>query len=292
MKQPKQLVIPLHRMDAQTPLGLELAYLDVEDVSDELLIKSNKNMAHRDDYYMFFIVETSEAVFTIDFEEMQVTASAVLYVRPGQVHYVPSIRKTKGWILIIDSMLVDKAFKNMFDGQFLTQRPVVIDTPALNRMGETARLLQTVIQMKSTAFSNGIILNLASAFIGMIAEQYADKQANLQRYKSRSALITHQFKKLLTKNYKTLKSPIQYAETLNYSLSHLNESVKDITGFPVSYWIHQQVVLEAKRLLYYTDMDVKEIAFMLGYEDHTYFTRLFSKVVGMSPGAFRRKFHE
>ena len=64
------------------------------------------------------------------------------------------------------------------------------------------------------------------------------------------------------------------------------------TGFPISYWIHQQVVLEAKRLLYYTNMDVKEIAFSLGYEDPTYFSRLFSKVTGISPGAFRQKFHK
>jgi len=39
-------------------------------------------------------------------------------------------------------------------------------------------------------------------------------------------------------------------------------------------------------------MDVKEIAFSLGYEDPTYFSRLFSKVTGMSPGAFRQKFHK
>ena len=89
-----------------------------------------------------------------------------------------------------------------------------------------------------------------------------------------------------------MKSPSQYADELNYSLSHLNDSVKITTGFPVSYWIHQQVILEAKRLLYYTDMNVREIAFSLGYEDYTYFSRLFSKVAGMSPNAFRRKFHE
>ena len=89
-----------------------------------------------------------------------------------------------------------------------------------------------------------------------------------------------------------MKSPCQYADKLNYSLSYLNESVKSVTGFPISYWIHQQIILEAKRLLYYTDMSVREIAFFLGYEDHTYFSRLFSKVAGMSPGAFRQKFHE
>ena len=292
MKQSKQQVIPVHRMDAQTPLGIELGHLDAEDVSDELLIKSNKNMAHRDDYYMFLFLDKGEASFTIDFEEMQLTGCVVFYVCPGQVHSVLSIRKTKGWALAIDSMLVEKDCKNIFEGQFLTQRSVVLDAPVAARLNETARLLHTSIHVKQTTFSNRIILNLANVFIGMIAEQYADRLENLQRHKSRAALITHQFKKMLSENFKTLKNPTQYAKTLNYSLSHLNESVKSVTGFPVSYWIHQQVVLEAKRLLYYTSMDVKEIAFSLGYEDHTYFSRLFSKTVGISPGAFRQKFHE
>jgi AraC-like DNA-binding protein len=52
------------------------------------------------------------------------------------------------------------------------------------------------------------------------------------------------------------------------------------------------LVSEAKRLLYYTELDIKEIAFKLGYDDHTYFSRLFSKTVSMSPSAFRNKFHE
>jgi AraC-like DNA-binding protein len=133
---------------------------------------------------------------------------------------------------------------------------------------------------------------MANVFIGIIAEQYANSRMDLSKGKSRQALIAAEFRNLLVKNIKTMKSPSQYAEKLNYSLSHLNESVKSITGFPVSYWIHQQIALEAKRLLYYTDIDVKEIAFSLGYEDHTYFSRLFAKIVGIPPTAFRQKFHE
>jgi len=292
MKQTKQQVIPVHRMDAQTPLGIEFSYMEMTDEYNEIMLQSNKNVVHRDDYYMFLFLEIAAAVFTVDFEEIHLQGESVFYVRPGQVHFVSSIRESKGWALAIDSMLVENDYKNTFEGQFHTQRPIALDESILARMGETARLLQNAMQAKPTAFSNRIILNLANVFIGIIAEQYVDKQENLQRHKSRAVLITHQFKKMLSENFKTLKSPIQYAKILNYSLSHLNESVKSITGFPVSYWIHQQVILEAKRLLYYTKMDVKEISFLLGYEDHTYFSRLFSKVAGVSPGTFRQKFHE
>ena len=292
MKHTKQQVIPIHRMDTQTPPGIGFGYLEMTDEYDEIMLKSKKNVVHRDDYYMFLFIEAATSVFTVDFEEMQLQGESVFYVRPGQVHFVPSFRETKGWALAIDSMLVEKDCKNMFEEQFLTQKPITIDTSVSAKLNETAHLLHTTIQAKPTMFSNGIILNLANVFIGIIAEQYADRQENLQRNKSRSALIVYQFRELLSEKFRTIKSPIKYAQKLNYSLSHLNESVKKHTGFPVSYWIHQQIVLEAKRLLYHTDMDVKEIAFSLGFEDHTYFFRLFSKVEGMPPNAFRRKFRE
>lgn len=267
--------------------------MEVAEGHDEAMMKSQKNMIHRDDYYLFLFLNDAKISMTLDFEDIRLEGNSVLYVRPGQVHFISSIRgNVKGWSLAIDAMMVENSCKNTFEGQFLAQRPIIVDASVSERMNEAARLLQAVMQTKSTAFSNDITLNLANVFIGMIAEQYANQQESLCRHKSRSSQLAHQFKELLSENFKTIKSPIQYAQALNYSLSHLNESVKAVTGFPVSYWIHQQVTLEAKRLLYYTDMDVREIAFSLGYEDHTYFSRLFSKVVGMPPGTFRYKIRE
>jgi AraC-like DNA-binding protein len=84
-----------------------------------------------------------------------------------------------------------------------------------------------------------------------------------------------------------MKSPSEYAAALNISPSYLNEVVKDTTGHPVSYWIHQEIILEAKRMLFYTNSTVKEISYALGYNDTTYFIRLFSKNAGMPPLQFR-----
>ena len=60
-------------------------------------------------------------------------------------------------------------------------------------------------------------------------------------------------------------------------------------GHPVSYHIHQRIILEAKRLLYHSSKSIKEIAGELGYDDYSYFTRLFVKTTGMTPLAFRTK---
>ena len=56
--------------------------------------------------------------------------------------------------------------------------------------------------------------------------------------------------------------------------------------------IKRRIVLEAKRLLAHTALNVKEIGYDLGYEDPAYFIRLFTKQTGVSPVEFRKKYYE
>lgn len=292
MNKLKQQHIPTHRIETQSALNLEFTYMEMTDEYIEMMLKSDKNVIHRDDYYMFLFLESGSATFAVDFEEIQLCEKSIFYIRPGQIHFASSIHNARGWFLAIDAMLIQNDYKNLFGQQFSTQECLCINDDMMRKMRQAAHLLHSSLEANQKLFSKNIISNLANVFIGFIAEQYAQQLVNLQHNQSRSTLIVYQFRDLLAKHFKSIKSPSQYAQMLNYSLSHLNELVKNFTGSPVSYWIHQQVILEAKRMLYYTDMDVKEIAFKLGYEDHTYFSRLFSKIAGISPRAFRNKFRE
>ena len=51
--------------------------------------------------------------------------------------------------------------------------------------------------------------------------------------------------------------------------------------------IHNRVVMEARRMLVYTDASAKEIAWKLGYEDPAQFSKLFKRHVGLSPSDYR-----
>ena len=99
--------------------------------------------------------------------------------------------------------------------------------------------------------------------------------------------LCRQFKRLMAENIRTIKSPATYSNRLNVSLSYLNQSVKSMTGLPVRYWIQQEILVEAKRLLYHTQLNVQQIAYELGYEDAAYFSRFFRRSAGMSALAFR-----
>lgn len=82
--------------------------------------------------------------------------------------------------------------------------------------------------------------------------------------------------------------PSYYADKLCISPVYLNETVKATTGLSVSRMIQYEIVLRAKRMLAYTDCSVKEIALELGFDDCSYFIKIFTKQTGISPVQFRK----
>jgi AraC-like DNA-binding protein len=85
-----------------------------------------------------------------------------------------------------------------------------------------------------------------------------------------------------------LKSPADYAEALSIHVNHLNRSVKEVTGKTTTEHIAARVAKEASALLQHSDWSIKDIAYGLGFEYPSYFTRLFKKQTGISPNQLRK----
>lgn len=254
---------------------------------------SYKNHPHRHEYYMFFFIETARNLrFTIDFKDFEIgnAENILLYIRPEQVHFITSLADMECWFLNIASVLVSEAYRKVFDEPFPPHPIVHLDDHSVQPLKQMCGLLHLQIQA-SSPFAQQITTSMAQALIGRIAEQFLSrKTTDMSSLQPRFLQIAGQFQKALAVHFRQVKSPMQYARMLNYSLSYLNEAVKAATGLPVSHWIQKKIILEAKRELYYTDKDVKEIAFSLGYEDPAYFSRLFVKACGEPPLSFRRKY--
>ena len=78
-----------------------------------------------------------------------------------------------------------------------------------------------------------------------------------------------------------------YAELLHISAGHLSEVVKAQSGKSAIKHVHERLVLEAKRLLFYTPLSLKELAFDLGFSDASYFSRFFKRETGLTPAEYR-----
>ena len=276
--------IPVHQLKDRINSGLEIRHFLPGDVTKD---QAETLGAHRDDHYIFFMIENGAASLMIDFHELSLHPSSIYYILPGQVHHRIHAQQTEGWFLAVDTLLVPPDYRDIFENQLLLQQPFALSDKLMNQRRGLLRVLeQKHYEDEQIPFNLSVVHSLLQSFLGIAAGGFTTL-INPHNHMSRPAELSQEFKKLLVTNVRDLKSPSVYASRLNVSESYLNESLKKVTGFSVSYWIQHEVVLEAKRMLYYTSLSVKEIAHLLGYEDHAYFSRLFKKFTDTTPLTFR-----
>ncbi|MBR0874140.1 helix-turn-helix transcriptional regulator [Bradyrhizobium tropiciagri] len=81
----------------------------------------------------------------------------------------------------------------------------------------------------------------------------------------------------------------QIAAELGLSVSHFSRAFRISTGLPPHRWLLQQRIAAAKQLLKVRDLPLAEIAIAAGFANQGHFTRVFSGMVGVSPGVWRRE---
>ena len=81
----------------------------------------------------------------------------------------------------------------------------------------------------------------------------------------------------------------QLALTFGKNSSFLSKTFSTETGLPLTKFIQQTRIQEAIRLFNTTNMPVSEIALAVGYQDFSYFSKVFSKIVGISPREYKQQ---
>ena len=91
---------------------------------------------------------------------------------------------------------------------------------------------------------------------------------------------------LIAAQFKTIR-PKQIADKLNMSYSNFRKIFKEYTGFAPAQYIQEMKLTKAKELLTNSSMPIKEIAYLMGFENHEYFFTAFKKKNGVTPADYR-----
>ena len=125
-----------------------------------------------------------------------------------------------------------------------------------------------------------------SIFLGYL--NGLSRQKAVRSDQSKNLELVKNFYSRLEKDFLKKKMVVEYANDLFISPNYLNEIVKRISGFTASHHIQQRIVLEAKRLAVYSTASMKEIAYLLGFEDIAYFSKFFKTFSGSNFRDFKR----
>lgn len=242
--------------------------------------------AHKHDFFMLLIVQHGSGIHSIDFENYAVTDYSVFFLAPGQAHQWDLSPDTSGYqLLYAPEFLVsgnpDTPFFKPKSVPFLK-----ITHPEFQELeNELARIEKEVSQ--NLAYSKSIVQNRLLIVLSLLKRFYETNHQHSAIEKN-SRLI-QSFLTMLEKHYRQHSDVAFYAKNLHVTASYLNAVCKKQSGQTAGEQIRDRILLEAKRMLTLTLADIKEIAYELGFNDTSYFSRFFRKYTDQTPLAFRKR---
>lgn len=242
---------------------------------------------HRHDYYYLLLLEQATGVHTIDFNTYPAGDHCVFFMRPGQVHELRLNAGSTGYLIAFNPEFCtvgDNTAQRM-----LRKAGNIQYTPcspeAFRELYTTAAAIFREYTNKYQHYREAVKALIDVLVIGLVRQSESIPRNNNGSYAQEQLEV---FTTLIESYVKTHKQAGQYAEMMHLSLFQLNTITKSTLGKTASALIQEQILLEAKRQLLATSSQVSQVAAHLGYEDVSYFIRLFKKHTGLSPEAFRQ----
>ncbi|MCB0649697.1 MAG: AraC family transcriptional regulator [Saprospiraceae bacterium] len=248
---------------------------------------------HRHNYYTVLLVQKAKGQHFIDFKGFELKDGQVYFIAPGQVHQILEAEKSFGYSMV-------------FSTQFLVENHIPLsfieDLNLFNDYGDSPPLQLDDEMLKSlSGYCEQIIRfyhsddKFRDAAIGSILKLFLIGCNNVctvprnhpQQIESGNSIL-RQFKTLVEDHFTEWHATSQYAEVLNISPDHLNRTVKSLIGKTAKEYIQSRITTAAKRMLYFSGLSTKEIAYELGFSEPAHFSAFFKNCSGMSPSQFKK----
>jgi AraC-like DNA-binding protein len=210
-------------------------------------------------------------------------------MQPGQIHHWELSDDVDGFVIFYSQEMYNLYFGQKSIDQYPFYSSVNNTPEIVFDNAETPSILPYFKSMIEEIEGNQMmkqdkIMNLLDIIHIEIARKYGE--THLHEVHSYNVKIKN-FEVLLEKNFKIDKTPSFYASQLHITLKHLNRICNEILKKTTTEVITDRIILEAKRMLMDKKFTVNEIATELGYDDYSYFTRIFKKHATMTPTDFR-----
>ena len=274
--------------------GSASQHIDIVPIAKRLLTFVNKERTtapHRTDFYRIIYFQEGNPVHTVDFEKIKIKSPCILFVHKDRIHKFDKEVLHDGKVFIFSDNFY---LRTETDRRFLQSSKIFNDTgkPILlsginEQLKSLLALIEYEIQNKEQPFVGEVLYNLLNTFL-YTAERLASTEYPKLFNNSSTATLVNSFLELIEKNFKKRLSIEKYAALLNVTVNKLNLSVIEVKGKTGKQVVTERVILEAKRLLAYSESSVKEVGFQLGFGEPTNFVKFFHTNVKLTPAEFQK----
>lgn len=245
--------------------------------------------AHQHTFYQLLWFEKAGRHF-VDYEVIEHPANSLFFLNKGQVHYFCEDSPNEGTLFHFDDLFLHKNLEkgdNWIQYKLFNELgpPFVILSEQHNNEFDYLRgLLQNEVEQQAYNYQNQVFHLFQTLLLKV--ERLKQHQQGNELTLDVNFMLAMQFKRLIESNFQEALSVQTYSKLLGVSSKKLTTITTAHLGNTPAAVIHQRKVLEAKRMLSNLQLSIKEVAYSLGFDQPTYFTKYFRKHTGFTPKQF------
>ena len=257
------------------------------EITKELVetLKDKSEGAHFHDFEELIIVTEGSLEHFIDFQSEVAKAPFVSYVSLGKMHKIIVHEDLRGWVINYQNEFIPDSKLNFYSNFLSTTDIPIAPNGCMQRFTSLCQIINTEYHQENPDLST--ISHLTAGLISMIESERKQNSPVEMNIKTTQITAFNNFLKILEQNFRRDEGVSFYAEKMNMSERNLNIICKNNFQKSVSEIIETRKLIEAKNLLIHTDKSVSEIGYELGYNEKSYFTRVFRNKLDVTPSDFR-----
>lgn len=280
---------PVSFKEEATDLGVDI--ITIEDIAlNKHIYKPDPSKPHQLKFYNLIFITKGSGKHFVDFKWYPVQKDSVVYITKDQINAFDCNSGLQGYCLIFTESFLVKTLAHLpKDFVFQVFNPQMF-SPVLD-LKTSSDILEYLLLFKKEfehpkSFQKGSVLS--ALFVILLAKAQGARKEYSQTHTdtSKTRLFIH-FITLLEAHFTQSRSALFYAEKLQLTYKHLNTICKDLSNKTAKTVIDDFIVLQAKRSLINTQIKSTQLAYTLGFEDATNFTKYFKKNTGLTPKEFR-----
>ena len=256
----------------------------------------------RFDGYILFYLRKGDFAIDFNLNTFHAKERSLLVSVPGNIISIPAEN--------IEHMPETEVIFVLFSRQFISDLHVdfnaafqesmrLMDNPSIVLSEEHRAIAESYLNLAKQVLHSGsknkryIIGSLLSSLSYLTADLWEEQLASARKEQMGSSVrksqILEQFIDAVTEHHTVERGMQFYADKLNLTPKYLSKIVKEASGRSGPEWIDDFVILEAKNLLRYSKMTIKEIVFALHFPNPSVFHKYFKAHTGVTPTEYRKE---
>lgn len=264
-----------HFLDMVAPEMINLHGVGLEERTQHYFYNNNERDGNA--WLLQYTLEGKGVVFVGD-KSFEITPETSFLVSlPSDSSY--GILRNRQWrfIWLMFSGEMATKYANHITGQFGSKLSFAKESKAFELLG------QIHAQAKAGILCDGLrAQEMVYRFLCQLTRALCKNNAERQT-------LVKMAQEMIAKEYRSLQGVSEVARRLNVSAEHLSRAFASQTGATLMETLTQNRIKQAVQLLLNSHLDIETIAYECGYLNGNYFGKVFKKVMGVSPAAFRNE---